>query len=623
VRQRLAACLLLTAIWLPSEPAFSAERITRFHSDIEVRSDGSMQVTEKIRVTAEGDQIRRGIYRDFPTDYRDRLNNRIQVGFAVRNVTRDGVDEPFFTEQHGNGVRLYIGEAKRLLEPGEYEYAIDYETTRQLGYFEDHDELYWNVTGNGWGFPIESASAYIRLPAGIEASAMTIEGYTGPFGASGQDYTARIVRDSEALISASDRLGAKEGLTVVVTWPKGFVAEPTVTDRAEFLLADNRGLVVALSGLAIMLAYLLFVWSRYGRDPEGGPVFPHYDPPPGLSAGACRYVARMAHDQVAFTAAVLNLAVKGYITIHEGRTKALEAATGGSLIEKAIKQSVDQLSPLQKKLLMPLLELAEHAVESAYDKTFVLEKNAATSELEKPGPGERTLLKELFSDGKYLVLTNTNHKVVSAAMDAHEKALKKFYQRAHFLTNGILLIPAVLIAGLTLLQLISSGAITPLAAIILSLALPLILFFAKLMKAPTIQGRKIMDRIDGFKMYLAVAEADDLQRVEGIAGASPKKTPELFERFLPYAIALDLEQPWADQFERVLTEISARSGQSYRPVWYNGNRAVRSFSGFTTGMTSSLTSAISSSSTAPGSSSGSGGGGSSGGGGGGGGGGGW
>lgn len=620
MRLTVALCVLLAGI---SQASHAEERITRFHSEIEVLSDGSMRVTESIRVIAEGEQIRRGIYRDFPTDYRDRANNRIKIGFAVRNVARDGISEPFFTEKHGNGVRVYIGEASRFLQPGEYEYSISYETDRQLGFFADHDELYWNVTGNGWGFPIDVAAADIRLPAGIEASRMTIEGYTGAYGARGQDYVAEIERDGKGTISTTRRLRPNEGLTVVVTWPKGFVEEPTVVDRAGYLLADNRGLLIALSGLGLTLAYLLFVWSRYGRDPEPGPVFPHYAPPPGLSPGACRYIATMAHDRTAFAAAVLNLAVKAYITIHEGRTEALEAATGGSLIENSIKQSVEKLSPVQKKLLMPLLELAESALESAYDKTFVLEKNDVTLDSAKLGPGEKALFQKLFSDQKYLVLTNTNHKIVSAAITAHEKALEKFYQRTNFLTNGVLLLPGFLIAGIALLIMISSAGVTPLAAIVLSLSLPLLLYFGKLMKAPTVQGRKLMDQIEGFKMYLAVAEAEDLERIEGIAGASPERTPDLFERFLPYAIALDVEQPWAEQFERVLSKISAERGQGYRPAWYHGSRSISNFSRFTTSMTSSLSSAISASSAAPGSSSGSGGGGSSGGGGGGGGGGGW
>lgn len=615
----LRKSILVLAALLAGQLSLASEQIISFHSDIEVLADSSMVVTETIRVVAEGEQIRRGIYRDFPTDYRDRWNNRIRVGFEVESVTRDGVSEPFFKENYANGSRVYIGDADRFLDPGEYEYAISYRTTRQLGYFDDHDELYWNVTGNGWAFAIRNASARIKLPAGVAQSGLSVEGYTGASGAKGQDYTARIAGDSEAVFATTRPLQPNEGLTVVVSWPKGVVVEPTAADRLGFMLDDNRGLIIALSGLVLMAAYLFYVWFRFGRDPEAGPIFPHYDPPPGLSPGACRYILKMSHDNAAFSSAVLNLAVKGYVTIHEGRTEALEVATGGSVYETAL----DKLSPFQKDLLGPLLDLAEKALEAAYDNAFVLEKTDDIARLAELGPGEEAVLNKLFASDKYLVLTNTNHQTVSAAIRAHEKALEKYYKRRNFLTNGGLILPALLIDGAAAVFAVTTAELTPLTIIVMILALPMLVAFGYLMKAPTAQGRKIMDRVEGFRMYLNVAEGEELQRINEISGASPVKTPQLFERYLPYAVALGVAQPWADQFERLFMRISAEEGASYRPAWYSGNKPIRSFSGFTTAMTESLATAISSSATAPGSSSGGGGGGSSGGGGGGGGGGGW
>jgi uncharacterized membrane protein YgcG len=288
-----------------------------------------------------------------------------------------------------------------------------------------------------------------------------------------------------------------------------------------------------------------------------------------------------------------------------------------------LDKALDQLSATQKKLFGPLLGWAEKALVAAADDTFVLQKNADAPGRPELGPGEKALLQKMFESGEYLVLTNKNHATVSAAIKAHAAALKKYYQRVYFFTNGGLLLPALLIGALTVVLVAVLAEFTPLAIVIMLLAVPLFFWFSYLMKAPTMPGRKVMDRLDGFKMYLTVAEADDLKRIEGIAGPSPQKTPALFERFLPFAVALGVEQPWAEQFEQLFMRLSAEQGTGYRPGWYVGERPVSSFSGFTSAVTDSLTSAISSSSTAPGSSSGSGGGGSSGGGGGGGGGGGW
>jgi len=124
-------------------PAMAEERILDYHSDIEVFADGSMQVTETIRARSEQKEIKRGIYRDFPTDYRDRLGNRYRVGFEVIEVRRDGRPEPWQTKPQDKGVRVYIGNRNVFLDSGDYTYALTYRTNRQLGFFDDHDELYW------------------------------------------------------------------------------------------------------------------------------------------------------------------------------------------------------------------------------------------------------------------------------------------------------------------------------------------------------------------------------------------------------------------------------------------------------------------------------------------------
>jgi len=135
--------------------------------------------------------------------------------------------------------------------------------------------------------------------------------------------------------------------------------------------------------------------------------------------------------------------------------------------------------------------------------------------------------------------------------------------------------------------------------------------------APTVAGRAVLDRIAGFKQYLSITEGERLDRM-----TVPTDTPQIFERYLPYAIALGVENRWAERFAGILAAAQAQGQQGF--AWYAGTQHPWSDpTGFADSMGSSLASAISSASTAPGSSSGSGGGGSSGGGGGGGGGGGW
>ena len=546
--------------------ALAQEEILSYHSDIEIHADASMTVTEKITVRSEGNRIQRGIYRDFPTQYEDRLGNAIRVNFQPMSVTRGGNNEPWYIDSRANGVRVYIGDADVLLANGIHSYELRYQTNRQLGYFDDHDELYWNVTGNGWDFRILQASASIQLPEQVGISDLAVEGYTGPFGASGQAYTTELSQGG-ANITGTGTLNPREGLTVVLSWPKGLVYEPNSGDRALYLLNDNSGLLIALLALILSAIYLQLVWNKVGRDPKAGPVFPHYEPPKGYSPASARYINTMGYDKKVFTAAIINLAVKGYLSITQE------------------------------------------------DKTYTLDKKDSTKEL---APGEQALLARLFKDKSSIELQNENHYELSKTMLAHRQALRKDYLSIYFAKNYMYLAPSMIGSMLALVIIGLLNLATVIVAIPVVLNFILHAVFIKLMAAPSSRGRKLMDKLDGFKLYLEVAEKDDLN-----LSHPPDMTPELFEKYLPFAIALDVEHDWAEQFTKVFLSIKAQTGNSYHPVWYYGAFSSLEMGSFADNIGSDLSSTISSASTAPGSGSGAGGGGFSGGGCGGGGGGGW
>ncbi len=564
-RTLVAGMCLLFAV-----PAYAVESILSYHSDITVSAEGSMDVVETIRVRAEGQNIRRGIYRDFPTDYEDQYGNSVHVDFQVLGVLRDGAAEAYHQEPRSNGIRVYAGSANYFLPAGEYIYTIHYRTDRQLGFFDTHDELYWNVTGNGWAFAIEDASASVRLPDGVPQGSVTIEGYTGRFGSRQQAYETEVRLDGTAHIRVTRVLQPGEALTLVVMWPKGFVVEPSLSDKVENLLIDNLGLLMALTALFLVAVYLFYAWYKVGRDPDPGVIFPHYVPPEGFSPASVRFIAEMGYDHRTFAAAVINLAVKGFLEIDN---------TGD-------------------------------------DYNLVRERPAPDSSL--LAPGEKALLTRLFAEANVLVLENENHRVLLEAMAAHSKALKRNYQKIYFYTNTPILIPSLLLAAGFLGLIAVLDRFTIFVFVVLAVIVILHYVFYHLMKAPTRTGRRLLDKIEGFKSYLEIAEKDELNLRN-----PPDKTPELFEQYLPYALAMEVEQDWSEKFATVLASIRNPDGSDYQPNWYHGQFNAARLGNFASDVGSSLSSAISSASTAPGSSSGGGGGGFSGGGGGGGGGGGW
>ena len=583
MRRLLVALALLTAA---IAGARADERILAWQSDIRVLPDSTLEVTETLRVRALGQQIRRGLLRDFPTRYVDRHGRRVVTGFEVLAVRRDGRTEPHALETLANGVRIRIGDPEVFLEPGEYTYVITYRTDRQLGFFADHDELYWNVTGNGWDFPIDAVGAQVFLPGTIDAAAIAVEAYTGPQGARGRDWQAES-GPSLASFRTTRGLAPREGLTIVASWPKGHVAPPGLDQRTGYLWRDAWPAGIAIGCLALLLGYYLGVWRRVGRDPPQGVIVPRYEPPAGLSPAAMRFVRRMAYDDRCFAAAVLSLAVQGMLRIEQEST---------GLFGRTRRYTL-------------------HRTEPAGDAA--------------PAEDERVLRERLVAAAASIELDDANHVVLNGARLAHQRALKARYMPSAFRANAgwhalgvvlslLALVFAVLLPaaaggfGISWWLMTTPGRVA-LAAV--GAALVANVAFGRWLKAPTVPGRATMDHVEGFRLYLDVAEGDELALIY-----APPLTAELYERHLPAALALEVEQHWAERFARVFATQEA----GYRPRWYDGDRwDSGNVSRFSSGFASSFTGAISSASTAPGSGSGRGGGGSSGGGGGGGGGGGW
>ena len=562
---------LLCVLWLLPALAGADERILSFHSDIRVFADGQIEVTETIQVNAEGKQIRRGIYRDFPVDYEDRLGNAYRIKLRPLTVLRNDKSEPFHSRRSGRDVRVYFGSQDRFVPQGVHTYRFRYRVDRMLGFFDEHDELYWNVTGNRWAFPINAASATVRFEFGEPVDALFVDGFTGRYGSSAQDYSRRQEPDGALRFVANRSLPASHGLTIVVGWPKGHVAEPTLGQRAVWLLKDNRNLLAALAGFLLLLGYYVPVWRRHGRDPEEGPIVTRYEPPGGFSPASLRYIRQMYYDNKVMTAAIVSLAVKGFVKIENNGD-----------------------------------EHVLHRVETQPDRSVL-------------AAGEAELFDAMFEDGDTVELKNDNHKILGKARTRHKMSLLADYKQNYFVTNGRLNLPAIAIVLLaTVFAMAAGDGPTPMVIGVTVLSFVTMAFFAIIMKRPTLRGRKVLDEMLGFKDFLEIAEKDELNLRN-----PPEKTPALFESYLPYALALGVDQQWAERFARVLAAIRGEDGESYKPTWYSGSWNSASLSDTATGLSSGLNSAVSSSVSPPGSSSGGGGGGFSGGGGGGGGGGGW
>jgi uncharacterized membrane protein YgcG len=636
IPQRTTLAIIVVAAMLA--PAAASERIARFISDVDVQRNGDLLVTETIAVQAEGQSIKRGILRDFPTSYTNRDGTHVDVDFEVRSVTRDGAAEQYVTERLTNGVRVRIGSADRLLDAGPHDFVITYRTSRQIGFFDGFDELYWNATGNGWTFPIDTAEARIRLPEAVPFRQSAF--YTGAQGAKGKDAFVFEQQPGLIVFRTTQPLPAGNGLTVAAGWQKGLIVPPSQASRMGRWLRDNLPVAATLLGLLVILGYYLSAWQRVGHDPQRGTIVPLFGPPQGMSPAAVRYVSRMGMDDRAFTAAIVDLGVQGHIKLKEKKVGLqIVPCTGGKPLgadEQAIAKSMfgKRTSPIDlDQSSCSILQRAQTALETALAEAYaerMFHDNKSWS------------IRGLFASLAVIVgvvvsvFVGWGSDQGAATVIGMLSIVPALIVLSLLLTFGL---PrtigafAMLVFGCVFSFLIGSsgyhivtdgfhGWAQALPSALPLVVVPLASSAFSWMRAHTLEGRQITDQIEGFRQYLGVAEEDRLNALN-----PPEKTPELFERFLPYAIALDVENAWAKRFAGVL---AAASMAEIANGWYDGrNERTRDPGTLANYLGSSLSQTISSASTPPGSSgnssssSGSDGGGSSGDGGGGGGGSGW
>jgi uncharacterized membrane protein YgcG len=630
--------LLLVVSVLGTGPCAAArEKITSFESYVDVLEDGQLAVEESITVVSQGQQIRHGIYRDFPTRYTDSQGNKFSVDFHVVSVERDGNNETYHLKKMNNGVRVYMGDQDMFLEPGVYTYTLHYVTNRQIGFFPDHDELYWNVTGNGWIFPVERAQITLSVPepGGIDNYTF-YTGVTGSRQAEGRLVSINKENKDTIILETTAPLPPGSGFTVVVSWPKGLVSSPSQLRRSAWFFQDFFFELLAFVCFAVLIIYYYISWLRVGKDPLPGAIIPRFVPPDSSSPAAARFLYKMGYDNKVFAALLVNMAVKGVLSIKQ----------------------------LDEKYRLNLQSRNEEIL----------------------SPGEQAVLDALFAGSNSVLLGKKNNVSVQEAVAALKKVLNRDILNIYFKLNRLYLIPGALIsAGVIACVIFSSNNVDTSATIILwitmwtagitvlfvqtlnswqsalrpgsSMSLKsnalfstifflvffggwllgarvlvenlsnfglIILFttfavngvFVYLLKVVTLPGRHLLDQLEGLKMYMSVAEKDRLNILN-----PPEKTPELFEQLLPWALALDVEQQWSEKFAALFQGMDEQH-RHYHPIWYDAHHGV-TVNSLSSSLGESLSSSIASSSVVPGSSSGFSGGGGSGGGGGGGGGGGW
>lgn len=593
----------------------NSDRITSFNSTVRIGTNGKLLVQEEISIhngngetnsvyanneeseeASVNNEIKRGIVRAFPLYYINKYKLFQNTTFKLKEVLRDGKKENYHTENHENGILVYTGSKDIFLDKGEYTYSITYETDHQLKSLKDFDELYWNVTGNGWSFKIDSASCTVILPKG--ALPISSKCYTGPQGSTYENcnFTATTEGDSTIIVfKTTASLQPYNGFTIATSWPKGFVQNQlSLWQNIKYYVWNNKA-VFFLPIAALFSAIFCFIfWFRYGRDPEKGTVYPLFEPPAGFGPAALGYIYFQKFSNQLTAATMVDAAVRQRIKIDVERD---------GLIFKHNEYIISQSKLPAKKLV------------SEYEEFWSDIEDLIGSRIEK---------------GKYNSnLADLNKAVQTYCEDNYKnkdgfvKSNKGFFALNNKYTTLPILV-CMVAAGWGffggLIRALTMSNFWQIAYFIGGIILCVIVLkiFSYLLRAYSPEGRKLVDKIEGFRMFLATTDEKRFDLM-----SPPKKSLELYEKYLPFAIALGCENEWGQKFEEIINTAAVGGAVGTSAFSQSFSKDSHNFS---SSFASSFSGAISSASTPPSSSSGGGssfGGGSSGGGGGGGGGGGW
>lgn len=503
--------------------ALSTEKIEQFYSSAVVKEDSSVEVTETIVVRADGDKIRRGIFRTLPykgvSDY------------EIVSVSRDGKAEPYSVRKSSSSKTVYIGDNGRSLPPGRYVYELSYIVKGVVRFQKNFDEFYWNVTGNDWQFPIQFASFRLSLPQGAEVVPGGVSLYTGAAGEKGRH--ARQVR--QLFFETTLPLSLGEGFTVSVAWNKGVIKELSFFDK------HRREILWGILAWGLVAAYYIYIGRRVGKEPKSR-VLRRFEPPEGLSPAQVHYFCCRTWFNSTLSVVFMSLVQKGFVRV-------VKTKNGHFQLGRTAAETSGSLSPEECACLNALFEKRQKVPVSNSESAVFQAAGSAVGSALKKWSGERffvrgVLLRHLPSFFVLLVLfwILANSPVV-------------FFVAIVFGIFACALLNCIFKSSLS--ALIGFGGVMlwllgALKTVLILGTLVLGEWLGRRLAVHTPLGRQKMDEIEGFKEYLEVAETNR------VFASNPTDSARIYCNYLPYAVALGVQNKWWNAFESALGEAAAK-----------------------------------------------------------------
>ncbi|MDD5433487.1 MAG: DUF2207 domain-containing protein [Candidatus Pacebacteria bacterium] len=496
---------------------FAQEKINSFDVAVAVGKNSSISVQEHI-VYDFGPEYKHGIFRDI---YSKNIN------VQVKSVFLDDAKVKYEIINSNNNVRVKVGDPNRTIT-GVHHYIITYLVKGAVKFLPDHDELYWNVTGNNWTVPIGKASAAVSVPVNLFEKDIRLKCYAGSFGAIEQDCSAQLplfelgcktCKITTAVFKSVKPLQVGEGLTIVMGWPKGVVSPPGMLEK----IGDFAKKYWPFSLPIIVFIYLFITWWEKGRDIKlHKSIVPQYDLPSDLKPAEVGYILNGNFETKSLSATIVDLAVRGYLKIEEKENKGLLfKSKRWNLVKVKEFSQDDSVEPYEKLLLRTIFEKGDNISVESLENNFY----QALPEIKKMAA--EGLSQDQYYDKNPVKVQKKMLLIGVVVMFASFFLIRIVAEFFDLFAGYNLWLPLIICAGLFLI-------------------------FGALMTKKTFKGAEALWHIKGFKEYITKAEKyrDQFQEKENI-----------FEKFLPYAIIFGCTKKWAKAFEGIYTK---------PPTWYEG-----------------------------------------------------
>lgn len=501
--------------------------IEEFHATLRVQENGELEVLERIRFRFDGSF--NGIYRLIPVEYRGPGGLNYRLYLDVDGVYDQSGSELRW-EQSREGryrrIQVWIPGASDAARSIAIRYGVVgglrfFDGGEAEGFAEAHDELYWNVTGDEWDVPIRSASARVEVPSGVEGLQATA--FTGAYGSRAQAATIQEIEEGFQF-AATQELAPGEGLSLVVGWEPGVVERPGLLSRAYILLRANWVLIIPL----LVTLGMWWLWHTRGRDPALRSIAPWYQPPEGLTPAEVGTLVDDRPDTRDIVSTLVDLAVRGYIQIEEVEKNSIHEFFTGADYRFDRVRDADEWADLhdhEQELLAGLFGAA--GADSSVQLSDL--KNDFYRHLDKIKSG---IFGRLMALGLY---QNRPDRV------------RKLYMGIGIGIAAFSAFPVTIASSFTNISIVA------VIIAVVGSALP-VMTFGYLMPARTRKGSRKLEEVRGFQEFLDRVEEDRFKRMID--------SPDQFEAYLPYAMALGVDATWARAFEDIVTE---------PPDWYVGH----------------------------------------------------